>query len=137
MAVDGNLTTLSITDADLLARVPTLTRLRDARQPDWSAQIAAGRSDALVAFRQRNVHDPERVVPLQSDAWKRILVFYTLAVIFQPLLGTEYAGEFDKWSEMAEESLARFQFQVDSDGSGTIDDTEMEPNRAYGFNIRR
>ena len=115
MSEAGSLSTISIAESDLLARVPSLSRLRDARAVDWSAQIVAGATDALVAFRQLQWQDPAWCVPDDAAAWKRILVFFTLAVIYQPMLGLEYEGEFEKWTKSGVDALGAMTYRVRSE----------------------
>lgn len=127
----GNLSSLSITESDLEARMPLLSRFRDPRTADWTAQIAAGQIDALEAFRLGKNEDPQYVVPVSADAWKRVLVFFTLTLIFKGIPGEEARAIEDKWAGEGDKALQNLLYRVDRDESGAIEDVVEEGVRAF------
>ena len=140
MGVTGNITEVVINDTDLVARFPTLMDYLPAPQGDWALQIAVGKSDAEEAFRVAKSLDNDRVVAVNDEDWKAILVFFTLASItraFSPPL--EWLDEADRWREQGLARMSRFLFNYDWDDDGTIDvDTDDDVRRSLRqFEIER
>jgi hypothetical protein len=126
MAVTGNLTTLSITEADVTARMPTVHLWRSRSSDDWDAQLAAGQEDALDAFREAKTQDPARAVPVSASAWTRVLVYSTLVVIFKGVPGDEAIPIKDRWEGEFQKALKNMLYRYDVDDSGEITDTVDE-----------
>ena len=118
-----NLTTVTVVDSDLLARIPSLDqRYLPPGAADFSPQIATGLEDALVRFESMTGRDPVWCLAVRAEAWKAIVVLSTLLVLLR-------ASTDERSMQLAagyETELATrfklFRYQWDADQSGSIDD---------------
>jgi hypothetical protein len=135
----GNLTEVTITEADLLARAPTLNSYLPQGQADWSGQLAVGVVDAQEAFQSMTGKKPVRAKARVDDHWKRILVAYTLLAIYREFEPAEaWMQRVERWEDRSEKWLSRFLWDYDADESGAISETVDEgPRRAREIIIQR
>ena len=123
MSVSGNITTVAILDANLEARFPTLDTYFPTGVEIWTIQIAEGKKDAETAFRVSKSQVPDRALAIDDNDWKRILVFFTLAVITRGLAPAEdWVAQSEDWRERAYNALSEFLYQYDDDDDGEIDE---------------
>lgn len=133
-----NITKITITDDDLFARVPMLAQFRHPSLPDFSGQIAKGKVEAEVRFQSMKEEVPSRAVPAQPDAWKRILEFSTLTVIFEGDGTPRAIEQADLYRQRFENAMSTFLYQYDFDESGEIDDNVEESlQRSLEMRLRR
>lgn len=126
MALDGNLSTVTILSSDLLGRMATLDRYKAKGQETWASQIAAGTEDALNEFRRARGLDPTRAKAEDDTAWTAILVCFTLAVIFGGIPGDPMREEERRWKDEAMSRLQTFMFRYDYNEDDELDDTPAE-----------
>ena len=120
----NNITTLSIVDQDLYDRVAGLLNYRDPSLPDFSGQRAAGAIEALNAFNASKGQDPALAVPTRPDAWKAILVYSTLVVIFEGDGSEEARRLEDHYQAKMSQAITNFIYRYDEDESGELDDND-------------
>lgn len=125
----GNLTTLSITVADLKQWIPSLDKYMPEGQPDWSGQIAAGKDHALEHAHSSTGHDPAWLKPVNVAHWKRVLVAATLFIIFDAMQTDPWKELSEKWEKRFIDWFARGRFEHDEDQDGTIDPNVDEAGR--------
>jgi hypothetical protein len=121
-----NLTTLAITDADLLSRSQVVGKYLAPGANDFASEILAATKDALVDFEGFHGHDPARVVPRNPDSWKRVLAFYSLYLIFDGNSDERSIALADKYDKLRQDAMQAVHYQLDADESGTLDDSIEE-----------
>ena len=133
MALAGNLTSLSIADADLEKYHLTIGHYQPTGQADFADQRSAGSQDALSAWAEANSEDPAYAVPVYAGSWTRILVYFTLAVIFEGTHGEQWRDDAIHWRQKGMDAIGSFRYQIDRDEDESLSGDEEEER---GIEIR-
>lgn len=121
MAIDGNITTITIDEADLEARFPQLDQYLATGQADWSGMIAAAVEEALEVFRRITGDDPEDVKTASDGQWRLVLIYTALKLVFEAQPGEAFRDREEHYALKASEMMNACVFLTDHDGDGEID----------------
>jgi len=138
MAVTGNLTTVSIGDAELLNEYPTINDYRPSAWTDWSGPLADGAREAARDFRSLTGRDPSRAVAVDDNDWKLFLLQKTMVVIFRKF--SSFADELKNYEDGSDTALRRFVYRYDFNDDGALSSTEVEDSEIqtlHGIRLRR
>src|SRR5262245_26802462 len=121
--LEGNITTVGIVDADLVARMPAITvRYLPPGATDFSAQIDAAKVDALAAFRERTGLDPIWVKAKDDGAWKRILSLRTILIVLRSSTDDKSVLLADRYAAELKDAEQEFFYNYDENHDGVIDE---------------
>jgi hypothetical protein len=129
----NNLTTLAVTDADLMTRFPRLGRRYLAAGVDtFAAQRDAAKAEALADFRAFTGKDPARCVPADPASWQRVLTLHTLILVMRGSTDEDSRVLAEGWDRERRQVLQDLLFSFDADGSGALEDLVSEAPQRVG-----